>query len=220
MANILFRNFEEYVALVTAEEEEEDEETKDKKPKFQEIKDLVNKNGKKEDVIIATFLSKVFDTDRSKFEAHLTTYLELLYQEKFIKSKEFNKGLSRLGEMIPELALDFPDLDRDLWRFVIKPFKERGYIQYRFISWRLDPKEKPKQEEEDEMVFDTNVFIRLIAILLKDVKDNGHDSKKPGQIPWADVVKLYESGELKDWSAAVRARHFQIDSPEDFWASF
>ena len=56
---------------------------------------------------------------------------------------------------------------------MIKPLNTKGSLKLRFIQWSADPKDKPPVENEDDYVFDqTNSYYQLIALILKDFKDD------------------------------------------------
>jgi hypothetical protein len=41
-----------------------------------------------------------------------------------------------------------------LFSHVIKPLRDKGIINYKFVTWRIDPKEKEKEKKpEDEEEF-------------------------------------------------------------------
>jgi len=37
-----------------------------------------------------------------------------------------------------------------LFNYVIKPLRDKGIISYKFVNWRIDPKEKEKEKKLDD----------------------------------------------------------------------
>ena len=81
---------------------------------------------------------------------NITVYLELLHVQKLLANKDFSKGLSRFTEKIAEVALDVPQVHIYLFNHVIKPLREKAIISYKFVTWRIDPKEKEKEKKADD----------------------------------------------------------------------
>ena len=153
----LSENFAEYCMLMDREdrpeEEEEGEEPKkveEKKPNLELYQKLKERNGKQGDQILSSLFSKVFEQDLELLEKHLTVYLELLQTQKLLQKSDFNKGLSRFTEKIAEVALDVPQVHVYLFNHVIKPLRDKGIISYKFVTWRIDPKEKEKEKKTDD----------------------------------------------------------------------
>jgi hypothetical protein len=57
----------------------------------------------------------------------------------------------------------------------------------------------------------------LLAHVLLDLKTNSSDPKKPKTLSWPEIIKLYQEGELKEWSSLAVERHKTIDTPEELW---
>jgi hypothetical protein len=58
--------------------------------------------------------------------------------------------LNRFTEKIAEVALDVPLVHVYLFNHVIKPLRDKGIISYKFVTWRIDPKEKEKKKKTDD----------------------------------------------------------------------
>ena len=50
--------------------------------------------------------------------------------------------------MLPELALDCPQIHQYLMDYMIKPLKEKKIVEYKWITWKFD--KAKKEEDEDE----------------------------------------------------------------------
>ena len=122
----------------------------EKKPNLELYQKLKERNGKQGDQILSSLFSKVFEQDLELLEKHLTVYLELLHVQKLLANKDFSKGLSRFTEKIAEVALDVPQVHIYLFNHVIKPLREKAIISYKFVTWRIDPKEKEKEKKADD----------------------------------------------------------------------
>lgn len=117
MSSSLKKNFEQYCidykTALEAEEEEGDEiknadKAVNKRPDYDLYSKLKRNNGKTGDQIVCSLLSSVFDEDTKKVEKHLADYFKLLINDKVLKSRDINQGLSHFGELLPELVLDCP----------------------------------------------------------------------------------------------------------------
>ena len=117
MSSQLKQNFEQYCIDYKTAQEAEQEEGNDmspedkavnKKPDYELYTNLKKVNGKTGDQIVCSLLSSVFDEETKKVEQHLADYFKLLINDKILKSKDINQGLSRFGELLPELVLDCP----------------------------------------------------------------------------------------------------------------
>ena len=85
---------------------------------------LKNINGKHGDQVVVSLLSSVFEVDTKntkRVEQHLARYIELLITDKVLKPKDINMGLSRMGDLISELVLDYPHIHRNLMDYFIRP---------------------------------------------------------------------------------------------------
>lgn len=48
---------------------------------------------------------------------------------------------------------------------LIVPMRKQNIVQYKFISWKFE-KIKKEEEEDDEILFGTNPFFKLVALIL------------------------------------------------------
>lgn len=122
MGKQLRKNFESFVQTekynkhLNEQNEEDDEENKDepkqeKKPRkhdFSTYRRLSENNGKKESMMLHTFLCQVFDMDKAVIEDNLPKYLDNLSTTKNLAKANFSEGISTFISMMPEMALDSP----------------------------------------------------------------------------------------------------------------
>lgn len=130
MSSQLKQNFEQYcidykTALEAEQEEGNDVNAEDKavnkRPDYELYTNLRKVNGKTGDQIVSSLLSSVFDDETKKVEQHLADYFKLLINDKILKNKDINQGLSRFGELLPELVLDCPQIHKYLMDCLIRP---------------------------------------------------------------------------------------------------
>lgn len=130
MSSQLKQNFEQYcidykTALEAEQEEGNDVNAEDKavnkRPDYELYTNLRKVNGKTGDQIVSSLLSSVFDEETKKVEQHLADYFKLLINDKILKNKDINQGLSRFGELLPELVLDCPQIHKYLMDCLIRP---------------------------------------------------------------------------------------------------
>lgn len=96
---------------------------------------------------------------------------------------------------MPELVLDVPQIHKLAFTHVIKPLIDKGWIQPKFIHWTESKKDKPKEEEEDDIVFDSSdCFFQLMALMLVDYKSKENHS-------WKDTVEWYTT--TMKWKAVA-----------------
>lgn len=178
----------------------------DKKPEYETYQQLLKENGRKGDELVSSLLSKVFDDDTRMIEQHLSRYYEFLVKDNILKSKDINQGLSRFSDLLAELVLDCPQIHKYLMDFLIKPLREKNIVQYKFITWKF---EKPKKEDDDEdIVFGTNPFYKLLAHIMVDMKDNM-------QMSWTDISQSYDR--TWNWRSVAEEKFPHIEDEEDLW---
>lgn len=218
MSSALKKNFEQFcmdykTALEAEQEEGEDEagghRAADRRPDYELYRKLRDVNGKSGDQIVASMLSSVFDEDTKKVEEHLARYFELLIADGVLKPKDINKGLSRFADLLPELVLDCPQIHQYLMDYMIRPLQSKNIVQYKHISWKV---EEPKKEgeEDDDIIFGTNPFFKLLALILLDLKKSASPKRS-----WQDVVTCFEK-EFK-WRAATDDKHQNLEEAEELW---
>jgi hypothetical protein len=139
-------------------------------------------------------LSRVFCDDTSKVEEHLTRYLMHLHKDKILTNVHFNGGLSRMGDILPDLALDLPAVHKYLYKHVVEPLMAANIIDWKKISW-ITPEDKSKAVEvdEDDIEFGTDPFFKFIALILSEQWKKQADSVTEFYKPWAAVVKEKKS---------------------------
>jgi len=213
MASALKSNFEQYcMDYQNAQEEESEareehtEKAKDKKPDCELYQKLANVNGKKGDEVVASFLSSVFDEDTRKIEQHLTRYFDLLLADGVLKGSDINHGLSRFSDQLPELVLDCPQIHKYLMDYVIRPLREKNIVQYKHISWKFQ-KTKKDEDEDDDIIFGTNPFFKLVALILVDMLQNGTNKNQIGQ----DLDKQLH------WRSVLDEKHAHIEDADHLW---
>lgn len=217
MSGSLKKNFEQYcidynTAMEAEEEGEEvnaDEKAANKRPDYELYTTLKQVNGKTNDQIVCSLLSSVFDEETKKVEQHLARYFELLIGDNILKSRDINKGLSRFGELLPELVLDCPQIHKYLMDCMIRPLLKKNMMQLKHITWKV---EEPKKDgdEDDDIIFGTNPYFKLLALILLDLK-KAETSKRT----WQDVVNCFDK-ELK-WRTITDEKFKNIEDPDDLW---
>lgn len=181
-------NFEAYIQFMTQPDEAPEEEGKaeDRKPDLETVDELLQKNGRKGYELVAGLLEQVFDIDQ--YQKHLSDYLLLLHKEGKVKNGEFEDGISKLSESIPDLSLDIPDIASNLWDQVLNPLVEKEIVQLSKITWEAPPDARPKEEDEDDdFEVETDPFFKLLALVLASVKVPEMD--RYGK-DWASVIKV------------------------------
>lgn len=87
---------------------------------------------------------------------------------------------------------------------VIRPLRQKNIVQYKFISWKVD--KIKKEEDDDDIVFGTNPFFKLLALILSDMNDD--------KMTWRDICSKFDSFK---WRNIVDEKHAQIEDAEDLW---
>ena len=70
------------------------------------------------------FLSLVFDREKNILDKHLKEYLTKLVSKKYVEVNDFvdaTNGITKIIQMMPELAMDYPLLAEYLWDYVLSP---------------------------------------------------------------------------------------------------
>ena len=196
MGESLNANFDTYCSTIKQlGEVEDDEETKQLtpdqvKPDYDLFKELKTVNGKTGDQILASLLSRVFCEETAKVEAHLTNYLMHLHKDKLLSNANFNNGMSRMADILPDLALDLPAVHKYLFQYVIEPLRAANILDWSKINW-VTPEDKSKAAEDDDEEYECgpDPFFKLLALILAD-----HWKSSPGTLadfykPWEKVVK-------------------------------
>ena len=126
-----------------------------------------------------------------------------------LKPRDINRGLSRFGELLPELVLDCPQIHKYLMDCLIRPLQKKGIVQFKHISWKV---EEPKKDgdDDDDIVFGTNPFFKLLALILLDIKNSDTHKRT-----WQEVVNCFDK-DLK-WRSVVEEKHKDIEDADDLW---
>ena len=66
--------------------------------------------------------------------------------------------------------LDCPQIHKYLMDYLIKPLRNKQIVQYKFITWKFE--KVKKEDDDDDIVFGTNPFFKLLALIMVDMKDN------------------------------------------------
>ena len=113
----------------------------------------------------------MFDTD--DVGTYLPDYLLLLNSEGKVKAQDFEDGISKMSEILPDLACDLPQIHRYMWDMVLSPLVSKEIIHLSKITWTCPDDIKPKEEEadEDDFFFGTEPFFKLLALVLASVKE-------------------------------------------------
>ena len=214
MASSLKQNFEQYCRdyqtaleeeMETPAEEFQGEKAKDKKPEYGLYDQLRNVNGKKGDEIVSSLLSSVFDENTNKIEQHLATYFEKLTLDKVLAHKDVNNGLSRFSDLLPDLCMDCPQIHQYLMDFLIKPLRDKKIVQYKQITWKFE--KIKKDDDDDEIIFGTNPFFKLLALILVDMKLNHMD--------WKEICTSFDR--THKWQSVADEKHTHIEDADDLW---
>ena len=62
--------------------------------------------------------------------------------------------------------------------YMVVPLRKQKVVQYRFISWKTE--KIKKEDDDDEYVFGTDPFFKLLALVLSDMKLS--------QTTWKNVI--------------------------------
>lgn len=83
--------------------------------------------------------------------------------------------------------------------------RKQNIVQYKFISWKFE-KIKKEEEEDDEILFGTNPFFKLVALILYDMHENRQN--------WKQICQSFDSWK---WREVVDEKHAQIEDADDLW---
>ena len=125
------KNFEEFVIRQRddgVEEDDEEEKKGAKKEKLFDIsiyKTMNKKNGRSYEDIFYGLLTKVFDEDVQKMDEHFVNYLDQIIKQKIMRPADFSSSISRFIQLMPELALDVPQIHEYLFKYVIVPLLQK-----------------------------------------------------------------------------------------------
>ena len=96
----------------------------------------------------------------------------LLSSEGKVKQGDFEDGISRFSEIIPDLVMDLPHLPDYTWKMVLNPLLEKEIIHLSKITWQVPKEAKPKDESDDDDYYSgTEPFFKLLALVLASVKE-------------------------------------------------
>lgn len=73
--------------------------------------------------------------------------------------------------------------------------RKQNIVQYKFISWKFE-KIKKEEEEDDEILFGTNPFFKLVALILVDMHENRQS--------WKQICQSFDSW---NWREVVDEKH-------------
>ena len=166
MQERLFKNFESYVTQQSqnAEEEGEEEGEKEKTHDFSVYQDLKVKHGKVGGAIFYSLLSRVFEVETKLLEKHMPEFIDKLIKTKHLKGRDFNEGISKVIQNMPELVLDCPQIHEYLWLFIMQPLMKSSMLTLNNIKW-VD--NDPKPVDDDDIVFDAaDPLFKLTALIL------------------------------------------------------
>ena len=90
--------------------------------------------------------------------------------------------------------------------YVIRPLREKNVVQYKHISWKFQ-KTKKDEDEDDGIIFGTNPFFKLVALILVDMLQNGTNKNQIGQ----DLDKQLH------WRSVLDEKHTHIEDADDLW---
>ena len=93
--------------------------------------------------------------------------------------------------------------------WMIKPLQARSIVQYKYVNWKVDEPTK-EVEDDDDIVFGTDPFFKLLALILVDLKESTSPKRS-----WQDVVACFEK-ELK-WRALADEKHKNIEEADNLW---
>lgn len=196
MGEKLNKNFDAYCASIKQlAEVEDDEETKQPtpeqlKPSYDLYKELKTTNGRPGDAIVAMLLSRVFGEETQKVEEHLTRYLMHLHKDKILTNHHFNGGISRMADILPDLALDLPAVHKFLYKYVVEPLLAANILDWKKINF-VTPEDKSKkvEDDDDDIEFGTDPFFKFVALILAEQWKKAPDSINDFCKPWAAVIK-------------------------------
>ena len=102
--------------------------------------------------------------------------------------------------------LDCPQIHKYLMDYLIKPLRNKQIVQYKFITWKFE--KAKKEDDDDDIVFGTNPFFKLLALIMVDMKDNL-------QMSWNEVTQNFERS--WNWRSACIEKFPHIEDAEDLW---
>lgn len=114
-----------------------------------------------------------------------------LYKDKILNAHHFNGAISRMADILPDLALDLPAVHSYLYKYVVEPLLAEKILDWKKISW-VTPEDKSKQaaeDDDDDIVFGTDPFFKFVGLILAEQWKKSPDSLNDFYKPWAAVVK-------------------------------
>lgn len=87
---------------------------------------------------------------------------------------------------------------------LIRPLRQKNIVQYKFISWKFE--KIKKEDDDDEIIFGTNPFFKLVALILLDMRED--------RMSWKDICSKFDSYK---WRTVVDEKHSHIEDAEDLW---
>ena len=162
------------------------------------------KNGRSYEDIFYGLLTKVFDEDIQKMDDHFVNYLDQIIKQKVVRPADFSSSVSRFIQLMPELALDVPQIHEYLFKYVIVPLLTRKQMDLKFVQFDLPKPKTEEEDDDDEFGFDSsNSMFLLLTYLIKYQKDQTKSWEKA--IEWYDNQKFGKEQLEK------------IEDPDDFW---
>ena len=101
------------------------------------------KNGRSYEDIFFALMTKIFDEDIQKMEEHFMNYLDKIIKQKVFRPADFSSSVSRFIQIMPELALDVPQIHEYLFKYVIVPLLTNKQMDLKFVKFNLP---KPKTD--------------------------------------------------------------------------
>ena len=128
MQSKIKESFDQFVSKKKMNDMEAEEEEGDAKkgPDFQVYRDIMKFNGKTGGQVFAALLSTVFEAETTVLDTYLVEYLELLVDSKILKGKDFNEGVSKHIQMLPDLVMDIPLMPNYVWKYIISTLLRRN----------------------------------------------------------------------------------------------
>jgi hypothetical protein len=176
MGDALKANFEAFVAKQQDENVDEESKEETKEDDFDIFQDLKTKNGRNGDAIFSMLLTRVFDEDTSKVEAHLINYLMGVLDKQFMTQGDIVGGLNMFGACLADLALDVPMIHQYLAHLVIRPLVEKEKLDVTKVSWVAPVKPKTEEDDEEEYLFGNDPFFKMLALVLADLTKEGYSA--------------------------------------------
>lgn len=88
--------------------------------------------------------------------------------------------------------------------FMIKPLKQKNIVQYKSITWKF---EKTKKDDDDDIIFGTNPFFKLLALVMVDMKED--------KMTWDEISTNFER--TWNWRSSVDEKYAHIEDADDLW---